>query len=276
MRNARSIVFRALLGLCLLWPWKANAFSVVKPSSWPTRGQKLAATTRDDTTTSVGQEEQKVKKAANPWYGVGRIQNALKSPDDLRLTPEQNTERRKRKVDAWEKALSNAWEGSLNWGDRQAVVDVPVWATPVVLDGGFVSGELVAKLDDGDKPNDYYLTMEGLMELDRMLETGCYRIPVPEHGALLMVAWLLDNGQMEEAGSLLQEIKPYFDRIRFYPDLANTPHPSYRPTRHRCRFQRSRMSLKTFKVCFGMKITSAFPEAKRRSQTGGHLQTGFH
>ena len=106
----------------------------------------------------------------------------------------------------------------MNWGDRQAVADAPVWATPRVLEGGFVSGELMAQLQDGDVRNEYYLTPEGLDKLDRLLKSKCYRIRVPEHGALLMVAWLLNNGQTEEAHAILKEIGPYFHRLRFYPE----------------------------------------------------------
>ena len=91
----------------------------------------------------------------------------------------------------------------LNWGSRQAIRDVPVWATPRVLQGGFASGELLAQLQDTDfVANDYYLTPSGLLELSDLLDSGCYRLRVPEHGALLVVVWLLRNGKEEEANTI--------------------------------------------------------------------------
>src|SRR5207244_1885997 len=69
--------------------------------------------------------------------------------------------------------------------------------------------------------NSHYLSEEGYRELQEMLASGCYRINVPEEGALLVAAWLMAHGENETARSLLDQIGPYLMRLRFYP----VPHP---------------------------------------------------
>lgn len=176
---------RALLGATGSAKFESCGFLSMSSSSssTPSDGIRVDVDNDDD-----GVEP--VKMSANPLYGYGRIEKALASPDDKRLSPEENEARRKKKVQQWLAALSST---NLNWGDRQAVADLPVWATPRVLDGGFVSGELLSQLQKDDKPNKYYLDGPGLMELDRLLQNGCYRISAPEQGALLMVAWKRQN-----------------------------------------------------------------------------------
>ena len=159
-------------------------------------------------------------KIVNPFYGVQQIQRLQGLSDDKRLALDKNKSRRLEKVQAWEQALRS---NKTSWGERQAVKDAPIWATPEVLQGGFVSGTLLAELKEGDVPNQFYLTGPGLLELEGLLRSGCYRLQYPEHGALLMVAWLLNENQVDDAFQILVEIAPYFDRLRFYPDRAKTP-----------------------------------------------------
>jgi hypothetical protein len=65
-----------------------------------------------------------------------------------------------------------------------------------------------------------------------MIQTGCYRINVPEEGALLVVAWLLAHDMTEQAQDLVDAITPFFDRLRFYP--RPDPNPIVpNPTVHR-------------------------------------------
>jgi hypothetical protein len=83
---------------------------------------------------------------------------------------------------------------------------------------GAPEGALRARL------NAYYLTEAGMGDLLAMLRSGRYRVGLPEEGALLAVAWLLADGGAEgaeEARAILDEIAPFFPRLRFYP----LPHP---------------------------------------------------
>jgi len=71
--------------------------------------------------------------------------------------------------------------------------------------------------------NAHFLTDAGMTDLQDRLHTGCYEVHVPEEGALLIVAWLVDNGFTAEARALLDAIGPYFSRLRFYPVLVDRP-----------------------------------------------------
>jgi hypothetical protein len=69
--------------------------------------------------------------------------------------------------------------------------------------------------------NLYFLSDLGQPELAAMLANGCFRIQVPEEGALLIAAWLMERGEAERAAGLIESIMPFFDQLRFYP----IPHP---------------------------------------------------
>jgi hypothetical protein len=48
-------------------------------------------------------------------------------------------------------------------------------------------------------------------------------VEVPEEGALLAVAWLLAHGHADAARAVLDEIAPFFPRLRFYPIPHDRP-----------------------------------------------------
>ena len=50
-----------------------------------------------------------------------------------------------------------------------------------------------------------------------MLHSGRYSIDFPENGALMIVLYLLEKGKEAEAKSILEQIRPWFDKLRFYP-----------------------------------------------------------
>ncbi|HEX6909110.1 MAG TPA: hypothetical protein VF142_01870, partial [Longimicrobium sp.] len=129
-------------------------------------------------------------------------------------------------------------------GARTPVPDAPAWATLEVVQGGFATGgllaggplqpheaELLARLggETAVPPraalNQHYLDDAGFTELRRMLETGHYRVEVPEEGALLAVAWLLARGHGDAAMEVLGEIAPFFPTLRFYPVPSARPLP---------------------------------------------------
>lgn len=137
--------------------------------------------------------------------------------------------------------LQNLVSGALHVGQRQPYVDTPTWVTPEVVRGGFASGQCAAGGDwrvhetalanrIGVKPavartalNGYYLTRQGLAELAGWLESGNYRVDIPEEGALPIIRWLLADGQYATAATLIEAIEPFFDRLRFYPRPAEAP-----------------------------------------------------
>jgi hypothetical protein len=113
---------------------------------------------------------------------------------------------------------------------------LPRWVTLDVVHRGYAKGEpaaggplqphereALASLPGGSgrgELNRRYLA-EGRHELLARLADGCYRIRAPEEAALLVVAWLVEQGAAEEAERLVRTISPYFDELRFFP----APHP---------------------------------------------------
>ena len=126
------------------------------------------------------------------------------------------------KAKQWAKAITGIYNGSIRIGSRQPT-DAPIWVTPQVLHGGFASGTYLAELCPEDTSNDHYLTEEGATELMEQLDNGLFRITVPEHAAIPTVLWLVREGRMEEARKILNEIHPWFDRLRFYPEKSACP-----------------------------------------------------
>jgi len=194
-------------------------------------------------------ENEEPKTSVNPGYVLAQlsraITNSTEHPDPL--VRQRAVERTKR----WEQVFRAMLSGSIDFGARAPVLDVPEWVTLEVLHGGFASGNLLAggplqpheisllerlNLSPDDKGraalNIYYLSDAGQRDLCQLLESGCYRINVPQEGARLVVAWLISHGMEEQAQVLLESLTPFFDRLRFYPVPDTSPIiPS--PTVHR-------------------------------------------
>lgn len=182
-----------------------------------------------------------VQVGVNPGYAAFQIAKALTTSEEH--DDPATRERAKERVAKWEHILRSILSGSVEYGSRTPVAEVPAWATLEVATGGFATGELLAggplqahekKLLLGDLPgvhvteerralNAYFLTDAGLADLQQKLETKCYDVGVPEEGALLVVAWLVKNGYVEEARKLLHQISPYFSKLRFYPVPLDQP-----------------------------------------------------
>src|SRR5262249_16452295 len=145
-------------------------------------------------------------------------------------------------ISKWVAVITGMFDGTLTTGSRTPVRDVPAWATLEVVTGGFATGKLLAGgplleheralLDklrrtpeaNGRKTlNGYYLSDAGWGTLCEWLRSGCYDVVVAEEGALLVVAWLVENGHVDEARGLLEVLSPYLSELRFYP--IPTPHP---------------------------------------------------
>jgi len=139
----------------------------------------------------------------------------------------------------WQAVLAGMADGSVTVGARSPVAGLPAWVTLEVLTGGFATGAAVAGgpltaaelevvervgLPAGRKALfEYCLSEPGLAELQGLLDSGCYRVDVPEEAALLVVAWLARQDQDaagERIQELLAELAPFADRLRFTPTPA--------------------------------------------------------
>ncbi|MBZ0189792.1 MAG: hypothetical protein K8F91_26340, partial [Candidatus Obscuribacterales bacterium] len=181
----------------------------------------------------------------NPGYPLRQLFKALSS------TEEQASKR----VEQWQQVLSGLFDGTLRFGSRTPVATAPAWVTLEVIHGGFATGTFAAagplkpyevqKIKMLEKPasvsnsqepdavsqtvgrsvlNLYFVSALGRPELTELLANGCFRIQVPEEGALLIATWLMNKGEPGRAARLIDTIAPFFEQLRFYPV------PNIRPT----------------------------------------------
>ncbi len=178
--------------------------------------------------------------SVNPGYALFQLSKALTTSEQHEDAATR--ERAKARIAKWETVLGNILSGSVNFGSRVPVKDVPAWATLEVVTGGFATGQLLAGgilqpheqlLIETIPPvphgvergalNAYFLTDAGLADLQEKLRNGCYDVDVPEEGALLVIAWLVENGHREVAQDLLSNLSTYFDKLRFFPVPLKQP-----------------------------------------------------
>lgn len=169
-------------------------------------------------------------------YPVFQLARALVAAEQADLTAR---ERAAERVRQWTSVILGSISGAIVVGSRTPVKGVPGWATLEVAKGGFSTGALLAggplknherellqeiatrepesEADARKTLNRYFLTDDGLQRLTVLLESGRFGVEVPEEGALLVVAWLLKSGRAQSARELVEELAPYFSRVRFYP-----------------------------------------------------------
>jgi hypothetical protein len=142
------------------------------------------------------------------------------------------------RIRSWLQVLRGMASGAVTIGSRTPVAGLPAWVTPRVIRGGFATGKAAA--GGPLRPHEaavatsraavfaHYLTDAGQAELGALLDSGGYRVQVPEQAALLVVAWLLRSGDRAGALGLLDEIGPYAGRLCFVPvpDPAREQDPS--------------------------------------------------
>jgi hypothetical protein len=176
-------------------------------------------------------------------YALFQLGKALTTAAE-HADPETRARAQQRIAD-WVAVLNGLSSGTLDAGSRTPLAGAPNWVTLKVVTGGFASGELsaggplrtherallgrlpaVPEADARRMLNSYYISDDGLAELQELLQSGRYDVDVPEEGALLIVAWLLQSGHSEEARALIATLSPWFARLRFYPI----------PTARRCPF----------------------------------------
>src|SRR5262245_20155030 len=174
------------------------------------------------------------RAGVNPAYAVFQIAKAL-TTSQYHDDP-ATRDRARQKISKWEAVLRNILSGSADYGSRMPIDGIPGWATLEVATGGFATGRLLAggPLQEherkilhglGEVPlglerralNAHFLTDAGLADLQERLRTACYDVEVPEEAALMVLAWLVENGYAEEARALIDTLAPYFTKLRFYP-----------------------------------------------------------
>ena len=189
---------------------------------------------------SMERSQQAKSPGVNPGYAHWQLAKALTTSEDH---PDLATrDKARQKVAKWVKVLEGLIDGSIATGSRTPISGVPAWATLEVVTGGFATGALLAGgsilqheqqlLSEFSIPSDgnerlalnrFYLTDEGLSRLRNALASGFYEIDVPEEGALLVVAWLLNRDHPDVARRLLEAIGPFLSKLRFYPRTVDQP-----------------------------------------------------
>lgn len=140
----------------------------------------------------------------------------------------------------WQSVGDGIRSGQVRVGSRTPVKGFPAWVTPVVLRGGFATGEAAAAtaceaydvdaafragVRSGDREGvfRYFLTDDGLIELYGLLDSGRYEVSVPEEAVLPTVAWLLRAGDRAAALKLVQTVLPFAGKLRFGPRPGEAP-----------------------------------------------------
>ena len=179
-----------------------------------------------------------MQHTANPGYASHQLAKAL-------TTAEQHPdaairERNLQKAHKWANVLQGMFDGTLTVGSRTPLASTPAWVTPEVVTGGFATGGMMAggPLTEHERQlrerlsasgngrwelNGHFLTEGGLGELQQLLDSGSYLVNVPEEGALPVIAWLAQQGQTDAARELVDELLPFFDRLRFFPEPLGSP-----------------------------------------------------
>ncbi|MBK8260001.1 MAG: hypothetical protein IPK80_01535 [Nannocystis sp.] len=80
-----------------------------------------------------------------------------------------------------------------------------------------------------ERLNLWFRSDDGQRLLLDALSAGRVAIQLPEEGALPVLAWLLEAGHGASALDLLDALRPFFARLRFYPRIdrgADAPRPA--------------------------------------------------
>ena len=185
-----------------------------------------------------------INHTADHSYAMGRFTRAVET---LQKHPDPKVRARARKkIDQWTAVISGMASGNLTVGSRTPVKNTPPWVTLEVAHGGFATGRYMAEgpleedehkilatlpsdvpgSTDRERLNLMFLSDRGQDVLLDVLETGRYRVEVPEHGALLVATWLISRGFEEQAMELVGALRPLMHRLRFYPRFEKDPMPS--------------------------------------------------
>lgn len=145
-----------------------------------------------------------------------------------------------RRMSSWLQVVDGIRSGRLRIGSRTPLRGLPAWVTPQVVRGGFATGVAAAGGDLTDAERAFadavgapygraelfaaLLTEDGMRHLWSVLDSGAYRVDVPEAAALLTVAWLVRRGDVGAAVRVLDAVRPFADRLRFVPLVPAAPY----------------------------------------------------
>ncbi|WP_211588737.1 hypothetical protein [Allorhizocola rhizosphaerae] len=174
-----------------------------------------------------------------PPIGLGYAAGQLAAALVTAATHEDAATRRRagQRVQRWHSVLAGMTDGTVTVGSRTPVAGLPAWVTPEVVRGGFATGAAaaggplrdheLAVIERMGLPSQrsalfaYYLSEPGMTELYAILDSGRYRIEVPEEAALPAVAWLLRADDRDRATELVDTLLPYAGQLRFAPASAD-------------------------------------------------------
>jgi hypothetical protein len=188
----------------------------------------------------VRSDEKKPKTSINAGYVADQLVRALRTAE-THADPAARL-RAEARADRFRKVLGQLLDGNSAIGTRTPIAGLPAWVTLEVVKGGFATGaplaggplekHEVAQLEQlgldreagRGALNAYHLSDEGRAALRDLMRSGCYRIHLPEQGALLAFAWLVEHGETTRAGELLDAIAAFLERLQ----LAPVPDPKPR------------------------------------------------
>ena len=209
----------------------------------------------DGSTPSTSTLEQRTTSLfVGPYYLMGRMGRAATTVESDSVDPDAR-ERAKEKIKQYQQTIEGILTGTLTPGSRAPIFGTPHWLTPVVVKGGFATGDLAAGgaltsyerkqaaamgmekiIDDRvdtirairSKLNDRWLTFSDshFPDLCNMLDSGNYRIRYPEESVALILAALIRSEHFDEATKLAETIAPFKGEVRFFPEPAETPMPT--------------------------------------------------
>lgn len=173
-------------------------------------------------------------------YPVGQLAAAFVTA--LTHQDPATRERAELRVGRWRQVLRAMSSGLVTVGSRTPVKGLPAWVSPEVVRGGFATGSAaaggplrpqeVALAARAKLPRErealfaYLLSDAGQTELCALLDSGGYRLSLPEEAALLTVAWLWRAGDRPGALAVLMEIGPYAGQLCLTPAPAAPLDPS--------------------------------------------------
>ncbi|HXH78853.1 hypothetical protein [Nocardioides sp.] len=170
-------------------------------------------------------------------YALGQLSKTF-----LTATTHEDPDVRRRadrRAQRWAQSMERMADGRVEVGARVPVRGLPKWVTLEVLRGGFATGSALAEVPlQADEIAlarrlgipaarrlifGYFLTDAGLQELHDLLDSGAYRVEIPEDAALLTIAWLVRAGDRAGALDLLEQVSPFAEKLRLAPKPTNAP-----------------------------------------------------
>lgn len=167
-------------------------------------------------------------------YVLNELQKAVESKN--KGNDVNDTDKSDKRIRQWNDVLSGILAGNLKIGTRKPT-EYPIWVTPEIVKGGFATGRALAatsslSLDEHAAILKFntisyreslfpaLLSNEGLAWIRQLFVSRTYKIDLPEDAALFVVAWLHEQGRVEEAISIIDEISDYAAKFHFTPKKA--------------------------------------------------------